>query len=60
MLERGFTYMISTQGNQNWEEMFADAITEQDVVAKCDYDYIEIRPILGEDGTPLPGCCKIL
>lgn len=59
-LDRGYTYLVSTSGNEMWEEMFADAITGDDVVSKLDYDYIEVRPIMSEEGEPLPGCCSVL
>jgi ubiquinone biosynthesis protein UbiJ len=34
-LARGFTYLSSSRGNKQWEEMFAEAITESDVLAIC-------------------------
>jgi len=43
-----------------WEDMFADAITGPDVLARCDYDFIKVSPIKAEDGSILPGCCKVI
>ena len=58
--EKGFTYLVSSRGNQMYEEMFADSITCKDVLATLFFDYIKVKPSYDEDGRLKPNHCKII
>ena len=58
--EKGFTYLVSSRGNEMFEEMFAESITGKDVMATLFYDYIKVTPSYDKDGKLKPDHCNII
>jgi hypothetical protein len=56
---KGFTYLVSTLGNDMYAEMFAESHTQKDVVATLFFDYIKIRPAYDAEGKERPGVTTV-